>query len=148
MPFSLLQTKRLRTCGSASGVGVALGRCGSWMTLTRPFHFPFTTQPCLSSCNRVCICICTSSRHGYCPIPRPTGSPRALLTATCILFDCPYLSIVKRRFSWHARDVRILSAHCQARISPLACLDANLACGRASSHHLISPKRTCPISPS
>lgn len=41
-----------------------------------------------------------------------------------------------RRFSWHARDVRILSAHCQARTSPLACLDANLACGRASSHHL------------
>ncbi|KAL6824940.1 hypothetical protein V8C40DRAFT_245181 [Trichoderma camerunense] len=45
--------------------------------------------------NRVCICICTSSRHGYCPIPRPTANPRALLTATCTLFDCPYLSIVK-----------------------------------------------------
>ncbi|KAL6694702.1 hypothetical protein J3F84DRAFT_377700 [Trichoderma pleuroticola] len=75
-------------------------------------------------------------------IPRPTGNPSA--PCLLLLVHCPYLSIVKRRFSWHARDVRILPAHCQARISPLACLDANLACGRASSHHIISPKRTCP----
>ncbi|KAM6484439.1 hypothetical protein HDV62DRAFT_298268 [Trichoderma sp. SZMC 28011] len=61
-----------------------------------PIPFPIHhTQPCLSSCNRVCICICTSSRHGYCPIPRPTANPRALLTATRTLFDCPYLCIVK-----------------------------------------------------
>lgn len=146
MPFSLLQTKR--SSGIASGVGVALGRCGSWMTLTRPFHFPFThaTQPCLSSCNRVCICICTSSRHGSCPIPRPTGSLRALLTATRALFDCPYLCIVKGASPGTQGMCAFSPPIARLASRPWPVLTQTWHADEP--RRIISPKRTCPISPS